>query len=123
MFPFNNYKVINVPTINSEGGVVIYTTTATSLVYFVPIGSRMEDDTRVDVFVNSYFVDTDGGSARLFLYSSQASVSSANFLNYSGAQNTNVGHIVPAGKQIYARVGDDSDRIGGTLYVLELPAL
>ena len=121
MFPFNNFKKIDVPTINSESGVVIYTTTAVSLVYFLPIGSRMEDDTRVDVFVNNYFTDTDGGVAAFFLYSSQAAVGNPNYLNFTGAYNTNVPAIVPAGKQIYARVGDNSDRIGGTLYVLELP--
>ena len=121
MFPFNEYKVIDVPVTNSESGTVIYTTTATCLLYFMPKGNRMEDDTPVEVFVNSYFTDTDGGVARLYMYRSQASTNNNLFLNYTSAGNVNVPVIAPAGKQVYARVGDNSDRIGGTLFVMELP--
>ncbi len=127
-FPFKNYQVIDIPTTNSESGVVVFTTSATSLLFFVPIGSRMEDDTPVSIFVRDYFTDTDGGDADLFLYRSKATTATRLSLNavatdFGGntTNNVNVGQIVPAGKQVVARVGDNSDRIGGTLYVLELP--
>lgn len=125
MFPFNDYKVIPFGPIASESGAVIHTTTATSLIYFIPYGPYMEDDTPIEVYVSSYFVDSDGGSASMWIYRSHASGSSTLYLNYGYDEilktGTNVGVMVPAGKNIIARVGDNSDKIGGTLYVLELP--
>ncbi len=117
---FTNYKVVNIPQTNSESGTVVYTTTALCMLFFIPIGSRMEDDTEVRLYINNYFTDTDGGQADLHLYNSQASTSSPLDLNRL-THNHNSMVMCPSGKSIVARVGDNSDRIGGTLYVFELP--
>ena len=119
---FTNYRVIDVPVTN--GTTTPFTTTSLSLVFFVPTGNRMEDDSPVGVYVANTFTDTDGGSANLWLYYSQAGTSATNQLNSPGHANQNnfqIGNIVPAGKQIKTYVGNSSDIVGGTLYVLELP--
>lgn len=137
-FPVNNYKVIDVPTTNS-GGLLIYTTTADSLCWFMPIGSRMEDDTAAFVRASNVFVDTDGGPCDIYLWWSLGGTSTRLNANdpsvIQGSSNSGGGNVsfsfqgaahqavsfIPAGINIFAGVGDSSDRIGGTLYVMELP--
>lgn len=121
MFPFNNYKKVSFGPIASEAGVTVYTTTSLSLIYFIPYGPYMEDDTPIEVYVNNYFTDSDGGVAAIWLYRSYAPLNNQLFLNFAGLGHVNVPVIVPAGKNVIARVGDNSDKIGGTLYILELP--
>ena len=120
-----NYTTINVAQTNSNAAL-LYTTTALSIMFFIPIGSRMEDDLPVGIYVDSYFIDSDGGEAHLYLYHSRATTSSFLGLNASltttaaDAPNTNSMVLVPSGKNIRALVTDSSDKIGGTLYVFPL---
>lgn len=129
---FLDFAKINIPQTNSNGAI-LYTTTFPCMLFFVPIGSRMEDDSAVGLYVDNYFTDTDGGQADLYLYFSEATLGSGLDLNRSNIrsgfgsdssypqQNTNTMVISPSGKNIRAFIENSSDRIGGTLYVFRLP--
>jgi hypothetical protein len=123
---FLDYEKINVPQTNTNNAL-IYTTPYLCMMFFVPIGSRMEDDAPVGLFVQNYFTDTDGGEARFYLYYSRALTGSTLLLNRMGPASSgetfygNVPAIVPSGKNIRAFIANSSDRIGGTLYVFRIP--
>jgi hypothetical protein len=122
---FIDFAKVDIPQTNSNGSI-LYSTTFPCMLFFVPIGSRMEDDAPVGLYVDNYFTDTDGGQADLYLYYSRAAGSAPLNLNRdnSGGGNesyTNTMVIAPSGKNIRAFIANSSDRIGGTLYVFRLP--
>lgn len=126
MFPFNDYKTIFFGPINGNG-TVVYTTTSLCMVYFVPYGPYMEDDSPIGLYVDNYFTDSDGGQADNYIYYSKAVTRSPLNLNVpqsdisTSSFGTSNSVIVPSGKNIKAFIGDSSDKIGGTLYVFGLP--
>lgn len=115
--PFFRYQRINVGTSNTSG-TTIYTTTETSLVFFEPIGSRMECDELVGVFVDNYFTDQDGREAEPWLFAASESNAFTNMNrsgDYDGYIHTTL--VVPSGKSIRLFLNDNTDRIGGRLHV------
>lgn len=123
-----NYQVIDIPQTNANNAIV-FTTTALCLMFFIPTGSRMEDDSPVGLFVDNYFVDTDGGQADLYLYYSRAGGNAPLNLNqpvFDGdgssipVHGSNTMIMCQPGKNIRAFIANSSDRIGGTLYVFPL---
>jgi hypothetical protein len=124
-FPFSNYKKITVAAGGSNGQIV-YTTTSDCLVAFLPTGAFMEDDAPIGLYVDNYFTDSDGGQADLYLYYSKAATNAPLSLNIDNSSTglesyTNTMNIVPSGKNIRRLIANSSDKIGGTLYVFELP--
>lgn len=122
MFPFTNYKKINVPQTNSNNAVV-YTTTAKCMLFFIPIGSRMEDDAAVGLYVQDWYIDTDSDNIDFYLHYSQGISDGTLNRGTVGSDNgSNTPCVCDAGKNIRAFIANSSDRIGGTLYVFELPS-
>lgn len=111
-----NFTTIDCPVTN--GSVLYYTTTAVCMVAFMPIGSRMEDDSPVGVYIKNHWVDTDGEGNNVFLSYSQGGASTS--LNRDGFPGTFQMAICPAGREIFSYVSNSSDRVGGTLYVFPL---
>lgn len=128
---FLDYITVDVPANNSNGSIV-YTTTYRCIVFFEPIGARMEDDDPIGLYVDNYLTDSDGGQADLYLYYSRAVTSTALQLNGNTvAQASGSSHIhftssitpamIQSGKNIRTFIGDSSDKIGGTLHIFRLP--
>lgn len=120
-FPFTNYKVIDCPTTNGNG-FLYYTATAKCVVFFMPIGSRMEDDSPVGLQVPNYFLDTDSQWSSLMLFFSWANgqLNQVDGID-PGRSNVLVPGFLEPGHEVRAIVANNTDRIGGTLYVFELP--
>ena len=120
---FIDYLKVDVPQTNANNAIV-YTTSFLCMAFFVPIGSRMEDDAPVGLFVDDYFIDTDSGRADFYLYYSRAVGNAQLPLNAPGSDHpwgSNVPAIIPSGKNIRAFIANSSDRIGGTLHIFRLP--
>lgn len=135
-FPFKDYKRVDVPQTNANGAL-LYTTVATSMVFFVPRGSNMESDAQVGIYIENLFVDTDGQNAFPYIFAihdatGRTESTNENFTSdtFSGSGGVpfshdfgkylNSPHIIPAGKNLRAWIGDSSDRLGGTLHVFEI---
>ena len=119
-----SYTAVDVPLGNANGQVV-YTAPVTSLVFFVPYGPSMEDDAPVGLYIENFYVDSDGGPAQNFIHYSQGTTSqnvwlNANIDDGTGPRGSNTPVIIPAGKSIKRYITDSSDKIGGTLYVFPL---
>lgn len=116
-----NYTTVDCPTKNSNG-FVYYTTTDWCLIAFNPIGSRMEDDSPVGVFIENMWIDTDGDGNQVYLHYSQGT--STALVNQPSATTGNHGSqqvvLCPPGKLIKSYCPNSTDRVGGTLYVFPL---
>lgn len=122
--PFIDYITVDVPTTNSESGALIYTTQYRCMIFFVPIGSRMEDDSPAWLYVEDWYIDTDSDNVDFYLHSSQGTVDAQinNVIDTGNSRaNQNQPCICESNKRIIAKVGDNSDRIGGTLHIFRLP--
>lgn len=126
-YPFTNYLKIDVPATNSNG-LILHTTSADSMVYFTPIGARIEDDEPIGIYVEQMWVDTDGHPNHPFLFYSAASAFVPDHIGTGQVASANgnpsltmTSMIVPSGKNIRTWLVDNTDLIGGTLYVFELP--
>jgi hypothetical protein len=118
--PYTRYYVINLGTTNTSGTTILTTTTRCQL-FFEPIGSRMECDQSVGIFVDNYFTDTDGRESDPWLFQASSSTGSTS-MNRSGDFDSYIHTtlIVPSGKNIRTFLNQNTDRIGGRLHVWEM---
>jgi len=126
-FIFTNLNIVDVPQTNTNGAT-LFTTTATSIIHFLPDGTKMEDDRPVGIYVENLWTDTDGHQQDPFLF---LSAKDQTFTQYLGTGNralnvnsslvmTMTSMVVPAGKTLKAYINDSSDRLGGALYIQEI---